>query len=101
MDKNQTIHNFDTVIGTKPNRSKFERSYKHTTTLNAGDLIPLHVDEILPGDSINMDTKALVRQTTMIKPVMDNAYMDIMTFFVPMRIVWDDTEKFFGANEDP
>lgn len=99
--KDKPKHSFDTVVSSRPQRSKFNRSWSLKTTMNAGELIPLDVEEILPGDSISMNTKAIMRSSTMIVPVMDNGYMDIMVFGVPLRIIWEELEKFFGANDDP
>ncbi len=82
-------------------RSRFDRDHTHKTTFNAGDLIPIYVDsDILPGDTVTMDTASVVRMSTPIHPVMDNANIDIFWFFVPHRLVWDDTEHFFTGGLD-
>lgn len=100
MKKNKLQHNFEATLTGKKPRSKFYRPSEHKTTMNAGDIIPIYVDEIIPGDTFKMNTKAIIRQTTLIKPVMDNSYVDIMYYFVPNRIIWQDWEKFWGYNED-
>lgn len=100
MKRNKLIYNFNNIIGKRPKRSTFYRTNMHKTTLNTGDLIPVFWDEILPGDTYNMETKAIVRQTTMIKPIFDATYLEIMYFFVPMRLTWENTQKFFGENTD-
>lgn len=79
-------------------RSRFDRSSEHKTTFNSGELIPIYLDEVLPGDTVSMDTAAVVRMATPKFPVMDNAFMDLYYFFVPMRLVWDHTKEFFGEN---
>lgn len=80
-------------------RSAFDRNCQHKTTINTGDLVPIYVDEVLPGDTVSMDIASLVRSLTVQAPVMDNAYMDIFAFWVPNRLVWEHWEQFCGANE--
>ena len=79
-------------------RSVFDRSFTHKTTGNCGRLIPFFVDEMLPGDTFSCDTAMICRMSTPIKPVMDNAYIDIYYFAVPYRLVWEHWEEFNGAN---
>lgn len=100
MIKNKMKHRFEASLSNKKPRSKFYRPSEHKTTMNAGDIIPIYIDEIIPGDTFNMLTKAKIRQSTLIKPVMDNAYVDIMYFAVYTRTIWEDWEKFWGYNED-
>ena len=101
MKKNKLVYGFQTALDRSPQHSVFKRNSQLTTAFNAGDLVPIYLDEILPGDNVNMNVKALVRQTTMIRPVMDVANIDVFAFFVPNRIIWDDFKKFFGENNDP
>lgn len=101
MKKNKLVYGFQTALDRSPQHSVFTRNSQLTTAFNAGDLVPIYLDEILPGDNVKMDVKALVRQTTMIRPVMDVANIDVFAFFVPNRIIWDDFKKFFGENNDP
>lgn len=79
-------------------RSTFNRPFGHKTTFDAGKLIPIYCDEVLPGDTRSIDVSQVTRMTTPILPVMDNAYLDIAAYFVPMRLVWDHTKEFFGEN---
>lgn len=79
-------------------RSTFDRSSGHKTTFNAGKLVPIYVDEVLPGDTFEMETSAIIRGSTPIFPVMDNANLDIYYFFVPNRLVWDHWKEFNGEN---
>lgn len=82
-------------------RSVFDRSFTHKTTFDAGDLIPFLVQEILPGDTLNLKSNILARLATPIFPYMDNVYLDTHFFFVPNRLVWDNWEEFNGAQKDP
>lgn len=80
-------------------RSMFNRNSTHKTTANVGDLIPIFLDEALPGDTIKIKTNGVIRMSTMLKPVMDNSIMDIYYFAVPMRIIWDDWKNFMGESK--
>lgn len=79
-------------------RSKFDRSHQYKTTFNTGDLIPIFLDEVLPGDTMTMDISAIVRMSTPIVPVMDNAYIDIYFFSIPNRLVWEHWRELMGEN---
>lgn len=80
-------------------RSRFKRRQDVKLTLNAGQLIPFYVDEVLPGDTFSIDQAAIIRMTTPIFPVMDNCHMDIYYFNIPCRILWDHFKRFMGEND--
>lgn len=80
-------------------RSRFKRRQDVKLTLNAGQLIPFYVDEVLPGDTFSIDQAAVIRMTTPIFPVMDNCHMDIYYFNVPCRILWEHFKRFMGEND--
>lgn len=81
-------------------RSVFDRSNSLVTSFSAAKLIPIYVDEVLPGDTVTMDMSSLVRMATPLYPVMDNAYLDIHWFFVPNRLVWQNWKYFMGESKD-
>lgn len=80
-------------------RSRFKRRQDVKLTMNAGQLIPFYVDEVLPGDTFSIDQAAIIRMTTPIFPVMDNCYMDVYYFFTPNRILWKNWKRFMGEND--
>ena len=82
-------------------RSSFNRSHGHKTTFDAGLLIPVFVDEALPGDTFTVNASMFARLATPIHPVMDNMYMDIHFFAVPFRQLWTNFRKFMGEQTDP
>ena len=83
-------------------RSSFDMSHSHTTSINAGDIVPIYMDcDILPGDTVSMDIASLIRMATPIYPIMDNSYVDFYWFFCPHRLVWDHWQEFWGENNDP
>lgn len=82
-------------------RSIFDRSHSHKTTFDAGKLIPIYCEDVLPGDTVTMDMSTICRMTTPLYPVMDNAYLDTHWFFVPYRLLWEHWREFCGENTDP
>ncbi len=91
---------FSVMPSVSISRSRFERKSQHKTSFNLGDIIPVYVDEVLPGDTRSIDMSALVRMSTPIAPIMDNIYLDYFAFFVPNRIVWDHWKEFMGENNE-
>lgn len=94
-------HEFSRVPQADIQRSTFNRSHGLKTTFDAGYLVPIYVDEVLPGDSFNMKATGFGRLATPIYPVMDNLYIETFFFFVPNRLLWDNWEKFNGAQDNP
>lgn len=94
-------HNFSEVPQATIPRSSFNRSCGNKTAFDAGYLVPVFVDECLPGDTFNMNMSAFGRLATPIHPVMDNMYLDTFFFAVPIRLIWDNWEKFNGQQTDP
>ncbi len=94
-------HNFSEVPKADIPRSKFNRSFAHKTTFDSGMLIPVYVDEVLPGDTFNVNATMFARLSTPIYPIMDNLYMDVFYFAVPYRLLWDNFQKMMGEQIDP
>ena len=82
-------------------RSKFNRSFQRKQTFDVDLLVPIYVDEVLPGDTFNLSLTTFARLATPIVPFMDNLYMDYFFFFVPNRLVWNNWQKFNGEQENP
>lgn len=80
-------------------RSKFDRAHQLLTTINEGELVPIYMDEVLPGDTARIQLNGLIRMSTPIYPIMDNCYMDTYFFFVPARLLWEHFENMFGEND--
>ena len=98
MNRENEVY-FSELPVTEAKRSSFLQEHSHKTTFSTGQIIPIYVDgDTLPGDTVEMDVAEVVRGATPIFPVMDNAYLDIMFFFVPHRLVWDHWTAFWGEN---
>lgn len=94
-------HRFSDAPAMYMKRTKFDRSHVYKTTFNSGKLIPIFVDEVLPGDTTRMSVNYFARLATPIKPIMDNIYLDWFFFFVPNRLVWEHWQNFCFEQEDP
>lgn len=94
-------YTFGSVPTVDTRRSKFRRDQTYKTTFDAGLLIPFFVDEILPGDTMQLNATILARLATPLVPCMDNIFIDTHFFFVPNRLLWDNWERFNGAQDNP
>lgn len=92
---------FARIANARLQRSTFDRSHGYKSTIDAGLLYPVFVDEALPGDTMNLKSTIVGRMATPLKPIMDNVFLDIHFFSVPMRLLWDNWEKFNGAQDNP
>lgn len=98
MNRNNERH-FNQIPEMKASRTRFNRDQTILTTFDSGKLIPFYVDEVLPGDTFNVDTTAIIRMTTPKYPVFDDAFIDFYYFYCPNRILWDNFKQFMGEVE--
>ena len=103
MHRNQSVnlHQFTTIPKADIPRSKFDCQSTHKTTFDAGNLVPVYVDEVLPGDTFNLNMTAFARLATPLYPIMDNMVLDSFFFFVPNRLIWSNWQKFMGQQANP
>jgi len=103
MHRNRSvdIHQFTMIPKADIPRSKFDCQSTHKTTFDAGYLVPVYVDEVLPGDTFNLNMTAFARMATPLYPVMDNLHLESFFFFVPNRLIWDNWQKFMGEQNNP
>ena len=94
-------HQFSQAPQASIPRSTFNRSCGHKTTFDAGYLVPIFVDEALPGDTFNLRMTAFTRLATPLFPIMDNLHLDTFFFAVPVRLLWDNWQKFNGEQTNP
>lgn len=99
--KSSNQAHFSSVPSATIPRSQFNRSHGYKTTFDAGYLVPVFLDEVLPGDTFNLKMTSFARLATPLVPIMDNLYLDAHFFFVPTRLIWDNWERFNGAQDDP
>lgn len=94
-------HQFSQVPRADIPRSSFDRSHGYKTTFDAGWLVPVYWDEVLPGDTFNLSMVSFGRLATPLHPFMDNMFLDAFFFFVPLRILWSNFKKFMGEQDNP
>ncbi|AZL83009.1 major capsid protein [Apis mellifera associated microvirus 22] len=94
-------HSFAQIPSVNIVRSQFDRSSTVKDTMNFDQLTPIFVDEIIPGDTANLNVNMFARLSTQLVPIMDNMYIDFFFFFVPNRLIWNNWERFNGAQDDP
>lgn len=94
-------HQFSQVPSVQIPRSSFNRSCGLKTTFDSGYLVPIYVDEVLPGDTFNVRSAAFARLATPLFPFMDNLFMETFFFAVPIRLIWDNFQKFNGEQSNP
>ena len=92
---------FSAVPTANIRRSSFDRSHGYKTTMNVDWLVPIFVDEVLPGDTYSLTSTHLARLTTLVQPIMDNLRLDLQFFYVPNRLLWDNWEEFITGGDQP
>ena len=90
--------NFSVVPSVSISRSKFIRPSQRKTSFKLGEITPIFLDEVLPGDTRKIDMAALVRMNTPVAPIMDNIFVDYYAFFCPNRLLWNHWKEFMGEN---
>ncbi|UDN67616.1 major capsid protein [robinz microvirus RP_75] len=94
-------HTFSTVPKAEIPRSSFDRSSGYKSTINSGYLTPIFCDEVLPGDTFSLNMSVFARLATPLHPIMDNMFISSFWFFVPLRLVWNNFQKFMGEQANP
>lgn len=93
------MRSFNVLPNVRFNRSKFKMPHRNLSSMNVGTLYPISLVEVLPGDTFDSKMTAVTRvSSTFIKPVMDNLFMDVYHFFVPLRLCYKDAEDVFGVS---
>ncbi|QCS36711.1 major capsid protein [Capybara microvirus Cap3_SP_649] len=100
-NKSVDIHQFTMIPKADIPRSSFDCQSTHKTTFDAGYLVPVYVDEVLPGDTFKLNMTAFARLATPLYPIMDNMILDSFFFFVPNRLIWSNWQKFMGQQANP
>lgn len=94
-------HSFAQIPQVNNARSKFNRSFAVKDTMDFDLLTPFFLDEVLPGDTINLNVKTFARLATQVVPVLDRMLLDYFFFFVPNRLIMENWERLNGAQDNP
>ena len=97
--RTQKQQHFSSAVHADIRRSTFNRNSSLKTTFNASYIVPIYVDEILPGDTMEMTLAHVTRLATPVFPTMDDIRIEFHAWFVPNRIVWDGWEELNGENK--
>lgn len=81
-------------------RNKHSLSHYKLATFDMGELIPVSCFEVLPGDSIQQATSALLRVSPLVAPVMHPVSVRIHHWYVPNRLVFPQWEDFITGGPD-
>lgn len=81
-------------------RSKHSLSNYKLLSCDMGELVPVSCFEVLPGDSIQQASSALIRLSPLLAPVMHPVQVRLHHWFVPNRLVFDDWEDFITGGSD-
>lgn len=100
-NRSASSHQFAMVPRAEIPRASFNIQKTHKTTFDAGYLVPVFCEEILPGDSFRVKMTAFARLATPLFPIMDNLHLESFFFFVPNRLVWSNWVKFMGEQANP
>lgn len=82
-------------------RSVFNRSHGLKTTIDANYLYPIYFDNVMPGDTFQMNAHGFGRLATPIHPFIDNLKIQTYFFFVPYRLLWTNWQRFMGERDNP
>lgn len=97
QDNNGSV--FNRIRVEKPGYSQFNLSYDNKLSMRMGKLIPVHIQEVVPGDRFTMSSEAMLRLMPMLAPIMHKVDLFFHNFFVPNRILWANWEKYITGGE--
>ena len=92
---------FNSVPGNRVKRNVFNLSHERKMSMNMGQLIPMLMQEVVPGDTFRVDSEIMMRLAPMLAPVMHRVNVYTHYFFVPNRIIWNEWEDFITGNGTP
>lgn len=98
--RSANAHNFSRNPDVNIPRNGFVSPHNHITAIYPDKLYPLFVQEVVPGQTIKLDTTALVRFNALLTPFMDTVKVQSHYFYVPARLLWDHSQEFFTGRPD-
>lgn len=81
-------------------KSKFNLTHLHSTTFDAGYLVPFLLLDCLPNDSYRLSVNSFIRAQPMLAPLMHEVNFFTQYWFVPYRILWNDWVDFITGGEN-
>ena len=99
--KSVSVHDFAMNPRAEIMRSSFPVRQGRKTAFSAAYLVPVYCEEVLPGDTFNINCDVVCRTAVPIVPILDNWHMEFFFFFTPNRLTWENWEKMLGAQDNP
>lgn len=100
--KSVMSHDFARIPRSQIQVSTFDRSHGLKTAFDSGYLVPIYVDEVLPGDTFRMSANLLAKMLSpMVSSPMDNIFLDTQWFYVPSRLLWNNFVRMMGERPNP
>lgn len=78
-------------------RNRFDLSKSHLTTMDFGEIVPLYVEETIPGDKFNIKADYFSRMSPLVKPTYGRFDFRTVAAFVPYYMVAEDCEAWFAG----
>lgn len=95
-------HDFSRIPQTDIEVSTFDRSHGVKTAFDSGYLVPIYVDEVVPGDTFSVDASMVSKMLSpMVSAPMDNIFLDTFWFYVPSRLLWNNFTRLMGERPNP
>lgn len=100
--KSVMSHDFSRIPRTEIQVSTFDRSHGVKTAFDEGLLVPIYLDEVVPGDTFSVDASLLTKMLSpLVSSPMDNIFLDTMWFYVPSRLLWNNFTRMMGERPNP
>ena len=100
--KSVMSHDFARIPRSEIQVSTFDRSHGLKTAFDSGYLVPIFLDEVLPGDTFKLRASMLAKMLSpMVSAPMDNIFLDTQWFYVPSRLLWNNFTRMMGERPNP
>ena len=91
---------FTSIPKKRERRTTFDLSHDVKLSLDMGYLVPVYLQEVIPGDSVKINSTSMLRMAPLVSPVMHKINVYLEYFFVPNRILWPNWETFITGSRN-
>ena len=91
---------FTAINRQKVGSNTFNLSHSRMQSMKMGQLTPIMVMPVIPGDKFSIQTSSMVRMAPMIAPIMHQINVYTHFFFVPTRILWENWNKWISGGPE-
>lgn len=82
-------------------RSIFPMKKTRKMTFKASYITPIFFEEVMPGDTWDINLNAFIRMLPQVAPPMDNLVVSTFFFFEPCRLTWEHFANQHGEKKNP